>query len=68
MQRNEIKNEYDKIAGNGHSFIEDVGNYLPLNIKEHFNNLMIPTENIRPRTQQINALLNSRCNFMLNLE
>lgn len=59
-QRNEIKNEYDKIAENGHSFMEDIENYIPLNMREHFNNLMIPTENILPRTEEINALLSNK--------
>ena len=59
IQRNEIKDEYNKIVENGHNFMEDVENYLPVNIREHFNNLMMPTENIIPKTQQINALLNN---------
>ena len=32
-------------------------NYIPINMKQHFKNLMIPTENIIPKTEKIKQLL-----------
>ena len=56
-KRNEIKEEYEKMNGSGHNFIEDINNYLPSNISGHFNNLMVQTKDIKPRTEYINSLL-----------
>jgi len=60
-QRKEIVEEYKKIKDNEDgNLVNDVDNYLPLNMKEHFQNLMIPTENINPRTDRIKAVLNDQ--------
>ena len=35
----------------------DILNYIPMNMQQHFSNLMIPTENIIPKTERIKQLL-----------
>ena len=51
-QRIQIKQEYEKINENECNLI-DILNYIPMNMQQHFSNLMIPTENIIPKTERI---------------
>ena len=55
-QRIQIKQEYEKINENECNLI-DILNYIPMNMQQHFSNLMIPTENIIPKTERIKQLL-----------
>ena len=56
-QRLQIKLEYEKICENESNLVDDVLNYIPINMKQHFENLMIPTENIIPKTEKVKQLL-----------
>ena len=56
-QRIQIMKEYENSYER--NLIEDILNYIPVNIKEHFQNLMMQTENINPKTEQIRQLLHN---------
>jgi len=55
-QRLQIKQEYEKINENECNLI-DIINFIPLNMQQHFINLMIPTQNIIPKTEKVKQLL-----------
>ena len=58
-QRKEIKENYEELEGGEHNFEVDVENYLPMNMKEHFINMMIPEKDIIAKTEKVKSLLNN---------
>ena len=55
-QRDEIQTEYEKF-NEDKKFIPEVLNFIPYNKKEHFLNLMTPTEEIVAKTDEVKAIL-----------
>ena len=65
-QRNDIKSEYKKFHANKY-LIDDVLDYLPENMKDHFLNLMLESKYIIPRSDEVKNILNNE-SFDLYLE